>query len=69
MMHPKHRNMILRLVVNKQCEVCGQPSCCAMMNGGAQPMCDIHGAQAEKMGYEVIWKEQNYGSTHDSHIR
>lgn len=46
----------LKMVKNKKCLICGQPAICAVLAAlKVGPACEIHGKQAEKLGYEVIF--------------
>jgi hypothetical protein len=47
----------LRLVYNKPCRICGQPSCCAVRDNGVAPACMTHGIMAQKLGYIVAFPD------------
>jgi len=51
----RDRQRAIESVKNKPCNVCGQPSSCAILSGGFQPLCIDHKLQAQRLGNSVVF--------------
>lgn len=54
------KNRILKIVTGKPCNMCGQPSSCAIFTGVSIPLCIDHGLQAQRLGEDVVFPKGRY---------
>lgn len=56
-MQIKSDKSALKMVKNKPCKICGNPSSCAVRDNGIMPACLDHGIMAQRIGYIVTFPE------------